>query len=137
MKFKIDHNIYAGGAAGVFPIVERHERVTKHHSVLATAEHLPHEQGIRIGVYAVGRMRHVGRVVGREIVLLRIVPIRIVHHRAVGDKASVAINATQFLIVATRRFQASLAAGKHRRHQGAATNVNQRGAIGKLRIVRT
>ena len=61
-------------------------------------------------------MSHVGIVRGREILLLCVVPVGIVHCWAVDDEAGVAVDAAKILIVGTLRGRTSLASREHAVH---------------------
>ena len=103
-------SVYAHGKPAV---VDRHQRVAKHRAVLATAIGTSHEYGVKVFVVLVFGMRHVVGVVGREIFVLCLVPVRVLHHRAVEDKARVAVDAAKLPVVGASRDRAALSSGKH------------------------
>ena len=118
-------------------VIECHESVAIDGAVLTATVDALREIGIDIPVVIVRRMGHVGIVRGREILLLLVVPVRIVHDGTVNDEAGVAVDAAQCLIVCTLRGDTSLASCEHAVQDSAATDVDQGGAIGGIDVVVT
>ena len=107
-------------------VVDCQQGVAIHCAVLAAAIDAFHESGV---VVDVNGMHHVGVIVWREIFFRRVVPIGVVHHRAVEDETRVAVNASETLAVGTLPDRTSSTACKHLRHQGSATDVYESGAV--------
>ena len=110
-------------------IPDADEGIAIYRSVLASAVDAFVEGRDDIGIDSFSRMLHGFCAPRFESLLGSFIVIWIRDDWSVDDQTGIAIDATQILIAATFRCEATFTAGKYLREDGATTDVDQRGAV--------